>query len=507
MSKNQSKMPVMLSIVLVAGALLSACGENGGQKTGEGGQTPAAEETPKTIKVVANNGSRKYPEGMDANNNPYIQYVRDQAKVDVQLITPPADAYLEKLSVMMASGDLPDLMYTNDANWLVNYVNQKALQPLDDVLDKYGTDLKKLIPQEAWDHVTIDGKIYAVPVLNQIPANEIMYVRKDWLNKLGLAEPKTLEEYVQVMKAFVEQDPDGNGKNDTVGLVAMENLQRMGPFLGAFGVQRNQWYEKDGQLVNSSIQPEMREALEFLAGLYNDKLLDQEWALNKQKNLEEKVASGKAGLFSAAWYDTRGPIQTNKQNDPQAEWVPLEYPVGKDGQSGSVGLSIVKGYNVVPATSKNADAAIKMLNFIIGEGQRTLGLGFENEIWAMKDGAFTMDFEEHNKHIYRLTLGELVLPEGFLKEKNDALGMQFRLNENIDRILENPIKTQFLGTPTPAMGKYGVKLEKMESEVFNKIVMGVAPITDFDKFVDDWKKQGGDEIAKEVNDWYKNSKN
>lgn len=69
----------------------------------------------------------------------------------------------------------------------------------------------------------------------------------------------------------------------------------------------------------------MKEALSYLADLYKEKLIDPEWALNKMANVDEKVASGKVGLFSGNWYDTRGPILTNQKNDPNAEWIPLEY--------------------------------------------------------------------------------------------------------------------------------------------------------------------------------------
>lgn len=490
-------------MVFLLVSLLVACSSN--QEAGnskKGNETVDKEQ----IEIVLNNASRSYPKGMDANKNPYIDYIRENTGLDIKVTTPSSDGYNEKLNVMMASGDLPDMIYTNDPSWVVNYVNQKGLQPLNDVIDKYGENLKKNIPEEAWEHVTIDGNIYAIPSVNTYPGTMIMYARKDWLDNLGLEPPKTLEEYQEVMRAFKEDDPDGNGKDDTLGLVIAENLIRTEPFFGAFGIQRHQWVEREGKLVYSGILPEAKQTLEYLSTLYKEGLLDKEFALNKTENFEEKIASGKAGLFAATWYDTRGPILTNEQNDPDAEWIPLEFPLGPDGKSGTDGTPPVRVYNVVPVTSKHADSVVKMLNFMIGEGYETLKFGFEDDVYKMEDGKMITDFEKHNNHIYRLTLAETIEPDNLdlVKLRLDSLGEEFNLYDNLQKIMEHAIYDEFLGTPTESMGKFNAKLNKLEDEVFTKIVMGEAPLDQFDQFVEEWKKEGGDQITEEVNDWYSN---
>lgn len=462
----------------------------------------------KSIRVVFNNGGRKFPDGMDENKNPYIDYVKENTNLDITLQIPPADGYQDALNVIMASGDLPDSIYTFDSSWFENYVKQNALQPLNEWIEKYGPDLMRNIPEDAWKTVTIDGNIYAIPSMNAQPGNEIMYVRKDWLDKLGIQPPKTLEEYREVIRAFTEDDPDGNNKKDTYGYIMAENMARIAPIVGAFGIQKGMWTERDGQLVNASILPEMKEALAFITGLHKDKLLDPEWMLNKEANFSEKIASGQVGLFSAFWYDTRGPILTSKNNDPNAEWIPLEFPVGPEGKQGTTGHGYISGYNVVPVTSKNPDAVVRMLNFMNGDGYRTLLLGFENEVWSMQDGKMVTDFEKHNEHIYRQTLGESIRPYGAKEERDrlDSLGMEFNLNDNVDRIEKVAIRDQYFGVPTPGMGKYKADLTKLEVEYFTKIIVGQLPIDAFDEFVQEWKKKGGDEITAEVNTWYADNK-
>lgn len=515
----KTAMSILLVLVMVG---LAACGSNSSNGTENGSRSASNENTTsnankegdavsnteelekKSIEVVLFNGNRKYPDGMDENKNPYIDYVRENANLDISITLPSSDGYQDALNVIMASGDLPDMIFTQDAGWFENYVKQKALQPLNEWIDKYGQNLKKHIPEEAWKTVTLDGNIYAIPSMNVTPGNEIMYVRKDWLDHLGLQPPKTLEEYRSVMEAFAFDDPDGNGEDDTYGFILAENLARMAPITGAFGIQRQMWTEREGKLVNSSILPEMKQALAFLADLQKDKILDPEWPLNKGANLDEKVASGKVGLFSAMWYDTRLSILTSQQNNPDAEWMALEYPMGPEGKQGTQGNGYSAGYSVVPVTSKNPDAVVRMLDFMIGEGYRTLLLGFENDVWSMQDGKVVTDFDKHNEHIYRQTLGEVVKPYGSEAERDrlDSLGMEFNLNDNLDRIEEVAIRDAYFGVPTPGMGKYKADLNKLEIEYFTKIIVGQLPIDAFDDFVEEWKQKGGDEITREVNDWY-----
>jgi len=472
------------------------------------------DDVPVTLKIVVNNSNRTFPDGLEPNNNPYINYVKEHTGLEFDFNFPPSDTYQDTLNIIMASGDLPDLIHTYDATWVVKYINQKALQPLNEYIDQYGPDLKKLIPEEAWANVTVNGNIYAIPSVTEVKGNELMYVRKDWLDKLELDPPTTLEEYENVMRAFVEQDPDGNNKKDTIGLIIQEKLYRTAPFFGAYGISIgtaskywNEWYLQEGQIVNSVTLPETKQTLELLNKWYGDGLIDSEFALNKQANMDEKIANGAVGLFSAAWYETRGPILTNMNNDPNAQWIPIEYPIGPDGKRGTGGLGSVQSYSVVPVTSNNAAEVIKFLNFVVSEGYQNLKMGFEGEIWEMKDGVVVTNFEEHNKHLYRSTLHQMadVNTLEVRMMRLESLGVEFGLNDNVRRIEEAAIYSDFLAMPTPAMGKHGASLSKLIEETFTKMIMGTIPLDDFEKFVAEWKAQGGDEITAEVNEWYTNN--
>jgi putative aldouronate transport system substrate-binding protein len=476
----------------------------GASPDGQVAQKELASGSREPVTVVALGAYYSFPPGYDENRNPYLDYIEDKTGLDVSIKLPLQEGYNEQLNVIMESSKLPDLISTTSNSWVADYVKRNALLPLDDYIDKYGSDLKKKIPPEAWDLVRFNGKIYAVPSLNSVRGNEIMYARKDWLDRLGMSPPATLDDYAEVMRRFAEDDPDGNGKNDTVGLLIGSGLVRTAPFFGAFGTQTNGWYEREGKLVYAGVLPETKEALRYLAGLYKNKWIDPEFPINKLISLEEKIVAGKAGLFSAVWYDTRGPIEANRKADPKAEWIPLDYPSGPDGLRGVADNAIARMFNVVPATSKHPEAAIRLLNFIAGEGYRTLNLGFENEVWTRSGGRMVTNFEEHDRQSYRGIYGALADagdPE-VDRERLDSLGVHFRLYENLQRISRNLIPNRFTGPPTPVMTTYGAKLYAVQESIFTKIVAGVEPIEAFDRFAERWYKDGGKEMTDEANAWF-----
>ncbi|PAD80233.1 peptide permease [Paenibacillus campinasensis] len=488
----------MLLLLLMAGIVLSAgC---------DGPRLPTPDHPPDAkpkspINIVISNLGMTFPAGMDENDNRYLNYIEEQTGLDIRVNTPPPEVYNEKLDVIMSSGNLPDMLHTYDPVWFDHYAKLGALHPLDELLDQYGPNLKAKIPAEVWDRVKYGGNIYAVPSLNEVTGVELMYVRKDWLDRLELAPPVTLEDYYEVIRGFTLDDPDGNGQQDTIGLTLTSKLGRSSPFFGAFGTQLDTWFERDGKLVYGNILPETKEALAFFNRLYQENLLDSEFPLNLQSSVHEKIENGKVGLFSAAWYDTRGPIAANKLKDPNAEWIMLEYPTGPEGHSGVYGKDVIRGYNVIPATSEHAAEVIKMLDFIVSD-YRTLKLGFENEIWRWENGVMVTDFALHDEHLYRGIYQSLVdVPDPVLfKERLDSLG-DFNLYNNLEMINQHIIPNAFYGVPTPAMSKYSKKLDRME-DVFTKIIMGIEPLDAFDTYVEQWRQEGGDEITKEVNEWY-----
>ncbi|WP_324254104.1 extracellular solute-binding protein [Paenibacillus sp. 1001270B_150601_E10] len=455
------------------------------------------------IQVVINDLGLEFPDGMNENQNPYVEEIRARTNLNVQFVLPLASVYEEKLNVYMSQEKRPDMLHVYNPVWLDRYMKAGELIPLDDLLKEHGQELLKKIPKEAWKQVTYEGHIYAIPSLHEIKGVELMYARNDWLDRLGLKPPTTLEEYAEVIRAFKEDDPDGNGLQDTTGLILTENLGRSAPFFGAFGTQLDSWIVRDGRLAYGSLVPEAKEAIAFLRKLYQEQLLDQEFPLNRHRNLESKVVEGTVGLFSAAWYDTRGMIAESKRRNPHAEWIVLNYPTGPDGANGVYSEDLIRGYNVIPTGTKRAAEVIQLLNYIAGDGAKVLKLGFENQVWQMIDGKIKTNFEEHDKHLYRGIYQSLVnLQDPVLdKQRLDSLG-NYQLHDNLKYIEQHLILNAFQGMPTPAMNRLSMKPMDLY-ERFVRIIVGVDALDAFDQVAEEWLDSGGREVTREVNAWYR----
>ncbi|NEW05795.1 extracellular solute-binding protein [Paenibacillus sp. SYP-B3998] len=495
------KWPIVTAFAAVA--LLSSCTS---VKPLPGEASKGRGSAKEAISIVINSNNFSFPDGYNENRNPYLQFIEDHTDLDVEVLLPPVIGYQKTANSFLNAEKLPDMISIPSKILVAKHARQNALMPLDELLDLYGANLKANIPESVWEQARFNGHLYAIPSMSETQGMELMYVRKDWLDKLGLQPPATLEEYERVIRAFAEEDPDGNGKADTFGLSMVNNLFRSAPFFGAFGLQLDQWVERDGKLVYSHILPEMKEALLFLSRLYKEQLIDQDFPLNTHSTLAEKIKRGQVGLFSATWYDTRTMIAENKRFDPAAEWIPLEYPIGPSGKKGVYATKRVQSYQVIPASSKHGEAVIRFLNFIAGKGKQDLVLGFEHQVWKRIDDKIVSDFAEHDKHLYRGMYSSLAWIDdpNLLRIRLDSYGKEFRLFENLQLIQRNLIHDQFTGLPTPTMEESFVELNELNG-IFMKIVIGAAPPEDFDLYVKQWKEGGGDVITQEVNDWYQSS--
>ncbi|WP_348625210.1 hypothetical protein ABFT51_13610 [Paenibacillus peoriae] len=186
-----------------------------------------------------------------------------------------------------------------------------------------------------------------------------MIAQTDWLDRLGLKPPKTVDDLEAIAKAFVENDPDGNSKRDTIGLASSTGLYNdfnnsafsfdLTPIFAAYGSFPGYWLSKDGKPVYGSVLPETKDALVKLREMYAKGLLDPELGIRKEA--EETVINGQAGMFFQGFYAGYWPLPSAWQNEPEANWqayaLPLDangaYHVKVDNPSSSF-LVVRKGY-------------------------------------------------------------------------------------------------------------------------------------------------------------------
>ena len=218
--------------------------------------------------------------------------------------------YEDLLDLKLAQGNIPDLLRIRQPHDLLKYQRQGVLAEISvDVLEEHAPQIVKRIrdyDSRYLEYGKINGALYGIPVINQtnIYRTPVVY-RQDWLEKLGLDIPRTLEEFEKVMYAFAKGDPDGNGKQDTYGL----SKEGMNVVFGAFGqsvLPSSCTLTKNDRLVIGALEPEMKNALAYLQKWYQDGIIDPEFITGENKggykHLSHAFINSRIGMTSMGNY-------------------------------------------------------------------------------------------------------------------------------------------------------------------------------------------------------------
>ncbi|MBW7452667.1 extracellular solute-binding protein [Paenibacillus sepulcri] len=533
------KVVKMLGLVLAASLVFAGCSSNNASDTNTGGQQ-ASDNTPvdpfrlpepveiQIIKSVLPDLTMK--EGETIEDNEYTRYVFDKTNIKTKVMWYASSTdYDQKMQLAVASNDMPDMMVVDEKTFRAMAASDQ-LEDLTDVYEKYVTpEIRKFY--QATDNKVIDaatygGKLLALPSVGiQADAPSMLWVRQDWLDKLGLQPPKNIDELRAVLKAFVEKDPDGNGAADTIGLTGNNvtlsaqggGLHDFKGIFNAFNSYPLTWVKDEtGNIVYGSTMPGVKEALSVIRDMYKEGLIDKEFALRKSP--DELVASGKGGAFFGPWW-TPWALTASVKNDPKADW--RAYMIGdKDGKYNISSLPAAQSYLVVKKGFKHPEAAVVYANMYDqvshtpDEKAKNLIVG--HSLWPL---TMITDYPDAATKKHELLLealagkvkpeeldGEMQLVyEQALKDKANpkanaddwAAPQAYLVGAGVLELEMNAIDPVFSAS-TKTMERRWANLQKLENETFYKIVLGSLDLDAFDKFVEDWKAEGGDTIIKEI---------
>ncbi|TVY11063.1 extracellular solute-binding protein [Paenibacillus cremeus] len=260
---------------------------------------------------------------------------RTNSKLDVEWI--PSGDYDTKFDLVLASGNLPEVIVAQSTTrpTLINAIKQGAFWDLSPILGDFSKypNLKKNSEGNVWNYMKVDGKIYGIP-RNRPLIDLGIKMRKDWLDKLNIPIPKTMDEYAAALKKIVDSDPDGNGKNDTIGLLGHGFLlaDGDGSLLAAFGGLDPQ-FDKDGGLIKETMTPQYADMVAWLRKLYADGVLAKEFSAIKKTQAEELFATGKAASYVRNIWRDYSWEQDIKKVQPGANVITLPPMKGPGGVS------------------------------------------------------------------------------------------------------------------------------------------------------------------------------
>jgi putative aldouronate transport system substrate-binding protein len=308
--------------------------------------------------------------------------------ISVQIVR-PADEYNTKLTTMLASGEQVDIAYQTGGSFQT-FIEQGLLAPLTDRIEASAVlSDPKIIPASEWERVRQpDGEIYGV--FNKFEQGTMPIIRGDWLDKLGLAEPETFDDYYDVLYAFTYDDPDGNGKDDTYGMAIGYTLYDTVGLFGAYGLMRGWVYNEDGELYSPYATEAAIPVYEWLHKIYADGLLEPNFITNNSGAFRELFMTDKSGMnwYWAAWvglYNQQ--VHADKPNSP-FEARGIKPPIGPAGRMLKAGDD---GFMGIPDNSDYKDEAFKVMEFWHTYDGNVLGtLGILGHDYTMQNGKYVL---------------------------------------------------------------------------------------------------------------------
>jgi putative aldouronate transport system substrate-binding protein len=320
--------------------------------------------------------------------------IREKLGINLKVVLQPSSPTDQdtKVSVAGAANSLPDLFAAN-RDMFLKLAKQGLLAPTD--------KMYAMMPNRTSTHydnptrnklVKVGGVSYGLADFGAMEKVEGVVIRKDWLDKLGLKVPRTLDELIAVAKAFTEKDPDGNGKNDTYGfgsIIESTGISNMGLgrrfdyMLGAFGVTGVFNLESADKFGFNFRDPNFRKAIEWVKKINDMKLIDPDWPTLKKDDFRARWKQGKFGIMweqFAALHQLANYKDFDK-NFPNGEWVPILPPLGPEGKSSNgVNQMNARIYAVSAKAAKagKMEAIASLLEWMTtDEGYYLLGFGVE----------------------------------------------------------------------------------------------------------------------------------
>jgi putative aldouronate transport system substrate-binding protein len=496
----------------------------------------------------------KYKNGETIENNIHTKWAKDVLGVDIKTLWSAqiADGSFDtKLKLMLSSGEkLPDVLSISNKDVLSMFIDSGKVMSVENAFEKYaGKAWKDAIAEQptAWLPVQRGKEKFGIPLLQPTTTTEpVLWIRKDWLDKLGLQAPKSLADLETIMDAFTNKDPDGNGKKDTIALDYAMKDQLLGYYVGditwlfgSFGTIPGQWNkDTDGKLSYGSIQPGAKQALSTLKTWRDKGYIAGDIALHDWNKIVENVSSGKVGIVAGPYWFPVYPGSMVYAKDPKADYEPYSFPAGPDGKTGQfVGDSTAGAFLINKDISPEAlEAFFHYMNalwdasnsddpfvlkgfqenydYIIQDGKaitandKVPGGTVHTQKYTLQ-GAMPQPMSKYVEVYRKLATGEKLSNNELSNlyaiggDPNDPLrGIEGKANLIVIAQKKKDMPNYFTGPTTATQASRGEFLKKLELDTFTQIIYGKVSVDEFDNMVKKWKSTGGDEVTKEVNAWY-----
>lgn len=552
--KNKWKIPVILGCMIS----LTGCGINNPQveknpaeqksATAEenvrAGDWESAAQSPYgaypelvtyTLGQMSGANNSNLPDGNTYEDNAYTRYLKKILNIQNENeYMEREDRYDEFVNILIKDQTLPDVLVISDREMLKELVENDLVE---DLTEAYQNCTSKRIKEmfESYgsgllESVKFDGKLMAIPETVTDHGPRLMWLRKDWIDELGLEEPETLEDAFDIVEAFVQNRMGTSEGEEPVGLACDTDLvgstsssYSVDPVFDKFRSSPRKWINQNGEIVYGSVTEETKEALRYLHDLYERGVLDQNFALRAQNNLRDLVVNGKCGAFFGLWWTPNNPLMDAYENDKDAEWKPY-YLQEVDWQNVYASFRDSK-YVVVRKGYEHPEIVMKIISVLFDYSRYTAEDADEvNEYFALnveptaRPLVINVDYNEATFQITKdiltvmsgrrneNTLSEIAKSYYYAAEKyicgesdtpEDWAAYESRLVA-VGRLLDGNYRSTKSRYLDDTDGEVPKSLLQLEKDSFIQIIMGVKPISYFDEFVEKWYEEGGEELTQQI---------
>ncbi|MDD9269552.1 extracellular solute-binding protein [Paenibacillus sp. GCM10023248] len=519
---KRKKMIKGVSTTVALSVLLTACQTGGTPEPTKDAvakvSEPAAAQKDPNAKIVDKKTEisvymRPRPESVESNDLPWMKPIVEKTNVYFKWVKAPNETkdYIEKFNLTLAGGNLPDLMEATPD--LLNKGGENGIfEPLNKLIDQYMPNFKKVMdadPKIMKEIKSDDGNIYFFPQISAVKTINLNIFRQDWLDKLGLKAPTTTEEMYQVLKAFKEKDPNGNGKNDEIPFTTRNKTKGLLPFFEPFGVSLEEdFYADNGKVKYTFTNPQLKEALTYVSKLYKEGLIDKEYVTNDQKVWESRFTNQVSGLtfdsFPRIEYLEKLVGKANP-NTVMTGTIPLKGPSGAEPYTKSQQTLIKNGFALSSKSKYKVEIAKMQDWFYSPEGQLAMNFGKLGETYTMENNqpkytdAIMKDANNSPLiKMYELGHREFAYQWDIRYENAMVTPKIEKIRDSITPFIKDkfPVSLSFNQEERDVLNSKYTEITTYKDEMINKFIMGTEPLDKFDDFVAHINSMGLDNVLK-----------
>lgn len=494
-----------------------------------------------TLGQMKGTNNSNLPEGQTYEDNAYTRYLKKTLNVqNKNIFMESEERYDEALNILVKDRNLPDIFLVSDRETLEELVENDLIEDLTEVYKSCASDkiqeMYESYGKELLASGTFDGKLFALPETAIDDGSQLLWLRRDWMEQLGVKEPKTLDEALSVIRAFQENRMGAEEGEDPVGLVCDPGLvgtvstsYSVDSVFEMFGAYPQQWIKNaDGEIVYGSLTEETKEALGYLRELYKQGILDPDFALRAQNNIRDLVVNGKCGAFFGLWWTPNNPLMDEYRKNKETDWEP--YYLTADAKRTVEVYSTFwdSKYVVVRKGYEHPEIVMKILSVLFDYSR------YEAEDADEVNSYFALNVDptarplminvDYNEATYMVTkhIREALYSPGNAKTREDLSAIEASYFEACKEYLEAEVPSveawaayksrisavgllvdanyrasekKYLGDGD---GEIPQTLRLLEKNAFIQIIMGKKPVSSFDSFVEEWYRKGGDSLTERV---------